>query len=100
MGFIWPYDTAGPPVASCFSLVFVEDAKDVGLVLQRLRVLQQLAQSVVVDGSAGVSGDAALCHSCHTGALEGSGERRSIEERVSEQRADGGDKNKTRGGRT
>lgn len=44
-----------------FSLVFEKDVEYIGLVLETLRVFQQLDQSVVIDGPVGVSGDAALC---------------------------------------
>lgn len=51
-------------------LVFEEDVKDICLVLEVFRVLQQLHQSIVVDGSAFVSGDAALRCDRHRRALE------------------------------
>lgn len=51
------------------SLVFEEDVEDVGLVLEALRFLQQQSQGSVVDGSAGVSWDAALRCDRHLGTL-------------------------------
>lgn len=55
------------------SLVFEEDVEYICLVLETLRVFQQLGQSVVVDGSAGVSGDAALCCNRHLWDLQDGG---------------------------
>lgn len=55
------------------SLVFEEDVEDLGLVLQTLGVPQQLGQGAVVDGTASVSGDAALCAHHHLWDLQGGG---------------------------
>lgn len=59
----------------CISLVFEEDVEYICLVLETLRVLQQLGQSVVVDGSAGISRDAALCRDRHLWCLKDRGRR-------------------------
>lgn len=53
---LWCYSRS----AVCLSLVFEEDVEYIGLVLEVLRVFQQQGQRVVVDGSAGISRDAAL----------------------------------------
>lgn len=55
------------------SLVFEEDVEDLGLVLQTLRVPQQLGQGAVVDGAVSVSGDAALRAHHHLRDLQGWG---------------------------
>ena len=57
----------------CVSLVFEEDVEDISLVLETLRVFQQLGQRVVVNGSAGVSRDAALRCDRHLWSLEETG---------------------------
>lgn len=52
------------------SLVFEEDVEDIGLVLQTLRVPQQLGQGAVVDGAAGLSRDDTLRGDDHLRALQ------------------------------
>jgi len=60
-----------PSVNQRISLVFEEDVEYIGLVLEVLRVFEQLGQSAVIDGAASVSGDATLWCDRHVWSLEG-----------------------------